>query len=123
VALKVEAYIMSGITSIIRQAGIKQSSFFKGEVRSMINTGLRNILMHEREQPEDTIPDMAYARYEEFVCKWGVHLIGWTEDSMCNPGNFKSTARLKRLYEALKDGSCHWECLTEDEWKKRKDAL
>ena len=72
------------------------------------------------------LPYMHYSpsKYEQhIVCKYGVVLIGFPKPVMCNPSDFGSSRQLNILVKSLKDGSCRWEHLSEEDWDKRKDAL
>ena len=58
------------------------------------------------------------------MCKYGVELRGWTEPGpIYNPGNFKNTHQAERLELAMKNKTCRWVELSEEEWDTRKKVL
>lgn len=66
---------------------------------------------------------MNYDSYEDrIVCKWGVELVGWTEDVIENPAKITALPGLRRLYGALKTGNCYWSILSADVWALRQDT-
>ncbi|CDO74662.1 hypothetical protein BN946_scf184828.g2 [Trametes cinnabarina] len=126
-AMKIEAYVTTGLAGVVRAAGTKRHNQLKSEIRNKVYQGLRAILT-EKGVPEDEQPStMKWAHYDELVCRWGVALDGWTEggnDAVCNPGEFKSISQLERLHAALHGDapSCYWIVLDEDAWEARKEA-
>lgn len=66
---------------------------------------------------------MNYDSYEDrVVVKWGVEVVGWTEDAIENPAKITTLLGLRRLYGALKTGSCYWSILSDEAWALRKEA-
>ncbi|KAK6977267.1 hypothetical protein R3P38DRAFT_2438100, partial [Favolaschia claudopus] len=87
------------------------------EVTRMIKSGL--VIASKRQQCA-----MNYERYiQSVVLSYGCELIGWPKDVDWGPPNKISTVeKIRKLRDALKDGSCRWKVLNEKE-KKRWRAL
>ncbi|MBO0139490.1 hypothetical protein J0673_24775, partial [Vibrio sp. Vb2736] len=62
---------------------------------------------------DDKIPKAtAWKNYQHLTGTYGVQLVGWPEERVCNPCNFKTIGQLQRLWNAVFEGECHWELLS-----------
>ncbi|KAF7964970.1 hypothetical protein HWV62_1296 [Athelia sp. TMB] len=126
-ALQVEAFITSGLAGTIKLAGKGQPAKIRGEIRALIVDGLQDIVKKKNELegvPDGDVPaTMNYDSYEDrVVCKWGVELVGWTENMIENPAKLTTLLSLRRLYAALRSGDCYWSILSDEAWTLRKEA-
>ncbi|KAI0323299.1 hypothetical protein GY45DRAFT_1439640 [Cubamyces sp. BRFM 1775] len=126
-AMKIEAYVTTGLSGFVKAAGMKRSIQLRSEIRSKVYEGLCKALM-EKGVPEDQHPGtMRWAQYGELVCRYGVALEGWTEggdDAVSNPERYKTIAQLERLHAALHGSSpsCFWVILDDASWEAKKEA-
>ncbi|KAL6302237.1 hypothetical protein BKA93DRAFT_827512 [Sparassis latifolia] len=124
-AMKIEAYLTTGLAGVIKATGGKRSTILKSEVRAAITKGFHDILLSKGSINKDDLPSMAWAHYEKLVCTYGVELRGWTEPGpVCNPGDFKTIHQLEHLHAALQGDEpiCHWVELDDTMWEARKEA-
>ncbi|KAJ7460530.1 hypothetical protein B0H11DRAFT_1688903, partial [Mycena galericulata] len=65
---------------------------------------------------------MAYVNHQEDVIhRYGVELVGWTPEKFCNPIELTTSLPvLRKLLNAIKDGTCKFVRLTAAEVKARK---
>ena len=56
---------------------------------------------------------------DQIVLKYGMELHGWPLAKLKNPGNVTSLGDLERVSKALKDGTCGWVRLRNDELEER----
>ncbi|KAJ7866903.1 hypothetical protein B0H13DRAFT_1476357, partial [Mycena leptocephala] len=64
---------------------------------------------------------MAYVYKEDVIFKYGVELVGWTPDKWCNPSELTTSLPvLRKLLNALKDGTCKFVRIPPTELKARK---
>ncbi|KAL7279279.1 hypothetical protein ACG7TL_007120 [Trametes sanguinea] len=103
-------------------------NWLKAEIRKTISQGLsksRTVvtsrIAHSGDIAVDITGDdaavMSYVQYtRDIQLKYGVSLLGWTHEKWSNPSELGNALEpLKTLYDALKDGSCHFKRLTASE--------
>ncbi|KAJ7251889.1 hypothetical protein C8J57DRAFT_1238244 [Mycena rebaudengoi] len=118
--------------SMVRNRGEVELSFLdlRGGCVNLIDAGLQAAL------PADVVTAaenakkpirMEYARYDEFVVKHGIRIVGWPQATpageqipFCNPTNLGTSARLSTLYSALKAKMCRWEAVPPNEFAALK---
>jgi hypothetical protein len=65
---------------------------------------------------------MNYNNYEgKIVEEFGVCLEGWPVGEVRNPANVGGRANVTKLFGALKNKTCHWIRLTDEELRQRID--
>ncbi|KAF7976739.1 hypothetical protein HWV62_5712 [Athelia sp. TMB] len=113
VTAKVDAFITAGLPGSIKVAGKGQVNQMRTEVRRLVLEGLQEAVIKKNELEgfdDGEVPaQMNYDNYESrIVCKWGVELIGWTEETIENPAKITTTLGLRRLLVALEKKDCYW---------------
>ncbi|KAF7970978.1 hypothetical protein HWV62_22467 [Athelia sp. TMB] len=145
IGLQVDAFITAGLPGTIKLAGKGQVNQMRAEVRRLVLEGLREYSMiqcvigvltrtveeivtrkNEIEGIEDgDVPaQMNYDNYEsKIVCRWGVELIGWTEETVENPAKITTTLGIRRLLVALEKKDCYWSILLPEVLAVRVDEM
>ncbi|KAI0323189.1 hypothetical protein GY45DRAFT_1376512 [Cubamyces sp. BRFM 1775] len=124
-AMKIEVYVLTGLSGVVRLTSQKRSTQLKSEIRTKIYEGLCTILREKGIGESDHPPTMMWAQYDELGCRYGVVLEGWTESGdVCNPGDFKLILQLECLHAALHMSmpSCYWVILDDAAWEVKKEA-
>ncbi|KAJ7217553.1 hypothetical protein C8J57DRAFT_1537684 [Mycena rebaudengoi] len=111
--------------SMVRNRGEVELSFLD------LRGGCINLIDTEAALPADVVAAaenakkpirMEYARYDKFVMKHRIHIVGWPQVTpageqipFCNPTNLGTSAHLSTLYSALKAKTCRWEAVPPNE--------
>ncbi|KAJ7302545.1 hypothetical protein DFH08DRAFT_826563 [Mycena albidolilacea] len=93
--------------------GVDTLASMRAEVTKMIKTGL--VFASRRQKCA-----MNYKRYiKAVVLGYGCELVGWPKSvNFVSPTNITSVYNMTALRDALKDGTCRWKSINEEERKK-----
>ncbi|KAJ7173823.1 hypothetical protein C8R46DRAFT_1215739 [Mycena filopes] len=65
-----------------------------------------------------------YVEYDKLVAKYGVEIVGWPESvPFKSPSDLNKNELLRPLYDALMNGSCQWERMSDARKKEHGEAV